>query len=59
MFENGTEVIAQVGHVFFRGFVQASFIWKGSRYCVVTNHDHLFVALESKCKNARPVFVEE
>lgn len=57
MFDNGTEVIVHVGHVFFRGFVRATFIWRGCNHVVVTNADNIFVAKETNCTHARPVLV--
>lgn len=60
MFDIGEEVIVPVGSVFFRGFVRtAPFIWRGEKHIVVTNIDQMYVAMEKKCRNARPVLVEE
>ena len=60
MFDIGTEVIAGIGSVFFRGFVRTeAFVWKGKRLIVVTNDENLFVVAEIKCQNARPVLVED
>ena len=60
MFDIGTEVIAGIGSVFFRGFVRTeAFVWKGKRLIVVTNAENLYVVAEDKCQHARPVLVED
>jgi hypothetical protein len=60
MFDIGTEVIAGIGSVFFRGFVRTeAFVWKGKRLIVVTNAENLYVVAEAKCTYARPVLVDD